>query len=354
MISQRMQNIKMSPTLALVGKVKEMQEKGFDVISLTVGEPDWQTYSSISEAGIEAINKGITKYTPPQGTMDLRKKLITVAQKELGLDYKAQEVVVASGSKLILYSAFQALCNPGDEVIVPAPYWVSYTTLIEMSGALPKIIDCGVDMNFKMTPEALEKAITPKTKVLLFCSPSNPTGLMYSKNELQALAEVLKRYPQVFIISDDIYNRLVFDGSAVAPHLLHIAPEMKSRILATNGGSKSYAMTGWRIGWAFGPQFLTTAIADFQSQAIGSPSSIAQYAVQKGIDHCDEDVRSTVKTLMERRTLAMEALSQVKGMTVYMPDGAFYLWCDISSAMGKKINGEVIQGSGDFCRLLLE
>lgn len=354
MLSDRAQNIKMSPTLALVGKVKEMQDNGLDVISLTVGEPDWQTYEPISAAGIEAIQKGITKYTPPQGTMDLRKKLTTVARTELGVEYTPQEVIVASGSKFILYAAFQSLCNPGDEVIVPAPYWVSYTTLIEMSGAKPMVIPCGAEVNFKMTPTALEKAITPKTKALLFCSPSNPTGLMYSSDELRAIAEVLKKHPSVFIISDDIYNRLVFKELAVAPHLLHIAPELKSRVLATNGGSKSYAMTGWRIGWAFGPKDLVKAIADFQSQATGSPSSVAQYAVQKGIDSCDREVQATVRSLIERRDLALEALKQVKGMKAYIPDGAFYLWCDVTALMGKKLDGEVVQGSMDYCRILLD
>jgi aspartate aminotransferase len=246
------------------------------------------------------------------------------------------------------------LCSPGDEVIVGAPYWVSYPMMVELADGVPHIIECGEQENYKITPEQLENAINAKTKALLFCSPSNPTSLLYTADELKALAEVLRKHPQVAIISDDMYNRLVFDGGKVAPHILQVAPDLRDRTVAVNGGSKAYSMTGWRIGWAAGPEKLITAMADYQSQSTGSPSSISQHAAMKAIDQCEPDIEQVVKKLTGRKNSGLAELRSVPGFKVSEPDGAFYFWVDIKSWMGKTYNGKLIRTSKDFCDVLLE
>jgi aspartate aminotransferase len=358
MLSKRALNLKPSPTLSLVAKAKELQAKGHDVISLTVGEPDWATFKKPSEAGIEAIQKNITKYTPANGTIELRKKIAEVAKKEFGVEYSATQVTVGSGAKFIIFAALQMICDPGDEVIVHSPYWVSYPTMIELADGVAKIVTCDEKENYKLTPEQLEKAIGPKTKGFLFCSPSNPTGLMYTKQELEAFAVVLRKHPHVVILSDDIYNRLVFSASdrinGVAPHLLHVAPDLKDRLVSINGGSKSFSMTGWRIGWAMGPQKLITAMADYQSQSTGSASSISQNAVLAALNYCDGDIEETNKTLLDRKQKAMKELSRVKGFKLSDPPGAFYLWVNIKAYLGKKFDGVVIENDKMFGDILLE
>ncbi len=358
MLSKRALNLKPSPTLSLVAKAKDLQAKGHDVISLTVGEPDWATFKKPSEAGIEAIQKNITKYTPANGTIELRKRIAENAKREFGVEYAPTQVTVGSGAKFIIFAALQMLCNPGDEVIIHSPYWVSYPTMVELADGVPHIITCGEKEGYKLTPQQLEKAIGPKTKAFLFCSPSNPTGLMYTKEELLAFAEVFRRHPNVVILSDDIYNRLVFSPNdrinGVAPHLLHVAPDLKDRLVSINGGSKSFSMTGWRIGWAMGPQKLITAMADYQSQSTGSASSISQHAVLTALAHCDSDIEETNKTLLDRKQKAMKELSRVKGFKLSDPPGAFYLWVDIKSYLGKKFDGVVIENDKMFGDILLE
>lgn len=358
MLSKRALNLKPSPTLSLVAKAKDLQAKGHDVISLTVGEPDWPTFKKASEAGIDAIQKNVTKYTPANGTLELRKKIAEVAKKEFGAEYAPTQVTVGSGAKFIIFAALQMICDPGDEVIVHSPYWVSYPTMIELADGVPKIITCDEKEGYKLTPEQLEKAITPKTKGFLFCSPSNPTGLMYSKQELEAFAAVLRKHPQVIILSDDIYNRLVFSASdrvnGVAPHLLHVAPDLKERLVSINGGSKSFSMTGWRIGWALGPQKLITAMADYQSQSTGAASSISQNAVLAALTYCDADVEETNKTLLARKVNAMKELSRVKGFKLSDPPGAFYLWVNIKAYLGKRFDGVTIENDKMFGDILLE
>lgn len=352
-LSKRAQNLKTSPTLFLVAKAKELAAQGHDVISLTVGEPDWPTFASASEAGIEAIRKGMTKYSPASGTVELRKTIAQKISHELGIEYSEKEITVASGAKFVLFAALQMLCNEGDEVIIPAPYWVSYPTMAELAGAKPILVECGEDVNFKITATMLEKVITPKTKAFLICSPSNPTGIQYSEQELKEIAEVLKRYPDIIIISDDIYNRLTFSGDSVAPHILKVAPEFKNRAILINGGSKTYSMTGWRIGWGSGPQNLITAMADYQSQSTGSPSTIAQYALQNAIEKSDADIKEVVQKLIHRKNLAMEGLRAIPSFRVIEPDGAFYLWVDIKKCLGKTFEDRKIESSRDFCDILL-
>lgn len=353
-LSRRAQNLKTSPTLFLVAKAKELAAQGHDVISLTVGEPDWPTFQAPAQAGIEAIQKGITKYTPASGTVELRKAIAEKIKFELGLDYSAKEISVASGAKYVIFAALQMLCSPGDEVIVATPYWVSYPTMIELADGVPHIVQCGESENFKITPSLLEKAINLKTRAFLFCSPSNPTGLQYSEAELKALAEVLRKHPQVAIISDDIYNRLVFDGSKVAPHILKVAPDLRERTVLINGGSKAYSMTGWRIGWAAGPEKLITAMADYQSQSTGSPSSISQHALLAGLKSSEADIAEVVAKLIARKNAGLKELAKVPQFKVASPEGAFYFWVDIRSCLGKLYKDRVIRTSKDFCDILLD
>lgn len=363
-LSLRAQNLKTSPTLFLVAKAKELAAKGHDVISLTVGEPDWETFPVIQQAGQQAILDGQTKYTPAQGTVELRKAIAARISTELGQSYGPNDVVVGPGAKFVIFSALQMLCDPGDEVIISAPFWVSYPTMIELAGGVPKIVECGQDVNFKLTADKLAQAITSQTKAFLYCSPSNPTGLAYSVEELKAIAEVLRKNPQVMVISDDMYNRLNFETCAVAPHLLHVAPDLKDRVVAINGGSKAYSMTGWRIGWGVGPTALIKAMGDYQSQATGCPSSIAQSALLKGLSACDEDISKVNQLLLKRRDHAVNELKKIPEFTVTIPDGAFYLWVHLGSLIGKTYNrksggssmhnGKTIQSSREFCDILLE
>lgn len=353
MLSKKAKNLKTSPTLFLVAKAKELQAQGHDVISLTVGEPDWPTFSIAAEAGIEAIKKGITKYTPANGTIELRKVIVEKNKFELGISYTLKEVTVGSGAKFIIFAALAMLCDPEDEVILATPYWVSYPTMIELADGKPVIVECGENENFKLSAENLEKAITPKTKAFLFCSPSNPTSLVYTKDELKKIAEVLKKYPHIYVISDDMYNRLVFDGNKVAPHILHVAPELKNRVIAVNGGSKAYSMTGWRIGWAAGPEAIIKAMGDYQSQTTGSPSSISQYAVEQAIVKCENEIEKVVNELKQRKTEMMNEFAKISELKVFAPDGAFYFWIDIKRLIGKKHKEQIIAGSKDFCDILL-
>ncbi|MCX7977522.1 MAG: pyridoxal phosphate-dependent aminotransferase [Bdellovibrionaceae bacterium] len=353
MISQRGSRLKTSPTLALVAKAKELQSLGHDVISLTVGEPDWGTFEIPSRAGIEAIQKGITKYTPANGTLELRKVIAAQILKDFALEYSPNEVTVGPGAKFVIFSALAMLCDPGDEVIINAPYWVSYPTMIELADGKPIIVECDESTNFKISAKALEQAISAKTKAFLFCSPSNPTGLMYTLEELKELAQVFRRHPRVVILSDDMYNRLVFDGSKVAPHILQAAPDLRDRVVIINGGSKAYAMTGWRIGWAAGPQPLIRAMGDYQSQTTGAPSSIAQYAALAAIQACDGDIGRVVETLKQRKHQALRQLREIPGFQVVEPDGAFYLWVNIKDLIGRTHEGVRITSDKDFCDILL-
>ncbi|MBX2988620.1 MAG: pyridoxal phosphate-dependent aminotransferase [Bdellovibrionaceae bacterium] len=353
MLSKRAANLKASPTLALVAKAKELQAQGHDVISLTVGEPDWPTLPVAAEAGIEAIRQGFTKYTAASGTVELRQALAAKYKSELGQDYSPAEIMVGPGAKFVIFSALQVLCDPGDEVILHTPYWVSYPTMIELAGGVPKIVECGAKENYKIGAEALEAAITPRTKAFLFCSPSNPTGVMYSREELAALAEVFRRHPRVAILSDDIYNRLVFEGAKVAPHLLHVAPDLKDRLIAINGGSKAFSMTGWRIGWAAGPGRLIKAMGDYQSQATGAPSSIAQAAALAAVKNSEKEVAEAVSLLKKRCEAGLKVIGSVPGFEVARPDGAFYFWVNLRQVLGRRHKDRVIENDSVFCDILL-
>ncbi len=355
MLSKKAASIKSSPTLALVAKAKELQAQGHNVISLTVGEPDWPTYKVAADAGINAIQTGFTKYTAANGTIELRKAIAARTEADLGFTYNpVKEIAVTSGAKYAIYTALQCLCDPGDEVIIHSPYWVSYPAMAELADAVPKIVDCKLEHNFKLSAERLEQAITPKTKVFLFCSPSNPTGFVYSKEELTAIAAVLKKYPRVAVISDDMYNRLMLDGTHIAPHLLQVAPELRDRTILINGGSKAYSMTGWRIGWAMGPEKVIKAIGDFASQSTGAPSSIAQAAAEKALLHSEADIKNTIELLRTRMDGAMKRMGQIKDLVVHKPDGAFYFWINVEKFLGRKYKGEAVNSSAQFGKIYLE
>lgn len=354
MLSRRAQNLKPSPTLFLVAKAKELQAKGHNVISLTVGEPDWETYPAAAQAGIEAIQKGFTKYTAANGTIELRKAIVERIKADLGLDYTATDVAVTSGAKYAIFAALQVLCDPYDEVIVHSPYWVSYPAMAELADAKPRIVTCDESSGFKISPEALRKNINDKTKVFLFCSPSNPTGFVYSRDELKKLGDVLKEFPRVCIISDDMYNRLMFDGSNCAPHILQVCPELKDRTILINGGSKAYSMTGWRIGWAVGPQKVIQSLGDYASQSTGAPSSIAQAAAEAGLRKCEPNIHETGIVLKQRMVKAMEEFKAIPQFKVFQPQGAFYFWVDVRGALGKSLGGTKVATSKDFCQTLLE
>lgn len=355
MLSARAKNLKSSPTLALVAKAKELTAKGHDVISLTVGEPDWPTYAVAAEAGIKAINEGFTKYTAAQGTIELRKAIQQRIKTDLELEYNpTNEITVTSGAKFAIFAALQVLCDPQDEVIIPTPYWVSYPAMAELAGATPKLIFCDESVNFKMTAQMLEKNISEKTKVFLFCSPSNPTGFAYDEAELKKIGEILKKYPRVCIIADDMYNRLMFNDRKVAPHILHSSPELRERTILINGGSKAFSMTGWRIGWALGPSNIIKAMGDFASQAMGSPSSISQAAAEKALLNSEQEIFNTNEMLKSRLDAAMKKIKEISVFKTLRPDGAFYLWADIRNALGKKYKESIVSTSAEFCRILLE
>jgi aspartate aminotransferase len=351
-ISKRAQLLKPSPILMLAARAAEMKAAGQNVISLSIGEPDWDTYDNIKEAAIGAIRVGMTKYTPPAGIPELRKAVAQQVSEDLGIPYEPSQVTVSTGTKFILYSALQALVNPGEEVILVAPFWASYSSMVELGDGVPRIVVCGEKEDFKLTPELLKKAINPKTKALLLNSPSNPTGKVYTREQLKGLAEVLRANPHVMILSDDIYNRLTFEEK-IAPHILHVAPDLRDRTVILNGASKSYAMTGWRCGWALGHKDVITAMSNYQSQTVSCASSVSQQAAVEAVRNSDKHVAATVVKLKERRDFLVGELTKIDGLRISMPEGAFYLWVNIEKYMGRTFKGQVMKTSSDISLALL-
>lgn len=353
MLSERAKKLKSSPTLELAAKGRKLKAEGHDVISLAVGEPDWDTFEVAKAEAIESIKKGFTKYIPANGIEELRKAIVDSLKKDYGFDYTPEQVSVATGGKMSIFALLQVLIGKGDEVLIPAPYWVSYPDMTELADGTPVFIPSTEAAGFKITPKDLESRITSKTKLLMLNSPSNPTGSVYSKEELKAIADVLKKHPQVFVMSDDIYNKLYF-GGGLAPQILDVAPELKERVIIINGASKTYSMTGWRVGWGVGPQAIIKAMSNYQSQSTGCGNSIAQRATFKAITEGDKDVKEVQKKLLERKNFAVDGVKKVKDVSVYNPEGAFYLWINISKCLGKKYKGQPVPTSKEFCNLLLE
>lgn len=352
-LSARAKKLKPSPTLALAARAKELVAQGKDVISLSVGEPDWPTLDVAVRAGVQAINSGLTKYAPPAGLPELRTLIAEKTTQELGVAYKSSEVTITSGAKFVLFSAFQCLLGSGDEVIIPAPYWVSYPTMVELADATPRIVHTKAEDHFRLTAEQLESSITAKTKMLILNSPSNPTGETYTKSELKALAAVLKKHPKIIILSDDIYNRLVFISEKIAPHLLHVAPELKDRVIVVNGASKSLSMTGWRVGWALGPSQVIAAMTDYQSQSVSCAAPFAQKAAFAALKDGEPEITKSVELLKDRRDSALEQLRSIKSIVTSSPDGAFYLWPNIEALLGKSYKGQTVKNSSQFCEIYL-
>jgi aspartate aminotransferase len=356
-LSQRAQLLKPSPTLALANKARELAAQGHDVVNLTVGEPDWPTFEVASRAGIEAIENGFTKYTPAAGIPELRKEIAEKFSKELGVNYTPSQVVVGDGAKFVIYALLQMLINPGDEVLIPSPYWVSYPAMTELAGGAAKVIECGEAEGYKLSPAALKKNISTKTKALILCSPSNPTGLVYSAEELKALAEVIRSAPGLTVISDDIYNKLVFSGEK-APQLLNVAPDLKERVIAVNGASKSFSMTGWRVGWALGPQALMTAVADFLSQSTSNVTTPSQYAVLAALQRGEPELKEAVGKLKARAEAMLVELRRLKWIRAVPPQGAFYFWLDVRAVIGKTFSGKIgdvkMKSDKEIAQILLE
>jgi aspartate aminotransferase len=353
-LAKRLSAIKPSPTIAVTTKAAELKAQGLDVIGLGAGEPDFDTPDHIKEAGKAAIDRGETKYTPPQGTPALRKAIVAKFKRENGLDYKQEQVTVGVGGKQVIFNAFLATVQEGDEVIVPAPYWVSYPDIALLFGGKPVYVTCGENARFKLAPEALAAAITPKTKWLVLNSPSNPTGAAYTRDELRAIADVLLKHPHVWVMTDDIYEHLTYDGFKFAT-LCEIEPKLMDRTLTLNGVSKAYAMTGWRMGYACGPVELIKAMNMIQSQSASHPSSITQAATVAALDGPMDFLKPRNEAFRQRRDMVVKMLNEAKGITCQTPEGAFYVYPSCAGVIGKTTaKGRKLATDTDFVEALLD
>jgi aspartate aminotransferase len=353
-LASSLSNIKPSPTIAVAMKAAELKAAGKDIISLGMGEPDFDTPQNIKDAAIKAIQKGDTKYTAVDGTAALKKAIIEKFKRENSIQYKASEIIVSTGAKQVIYNALIASINPDDEVIIPAPYWVSYPDMVLLAGGKPVIVDSSEKNNFKISPTALEEKITPKTKWIILNSPSNPTGACYSQDELRALADVLLRHPHVHIMADDIYEHLIFDDLKFVT-IAEIEPQLLSRTLIVNGVSKAYAMTGWRIGYGAGPEKLIKAMSMIQSQSTSSPSSIGQAAAVEALNGTQDYIKPNAKLFQSRRDMVVEMLNKIDGINCNIPNGAFYVFPSCKGLFGKKTPaGKMIENDNDFAGYLLE
>ncbi len=353
-LSDTLARVKPSATIAVTTKAGELKAAGRDVIGLGAGEPDFDTPDHIKEAAIAAIRAGRTKYTPVDGIPELKKAVCAKFQRENGLSYQPNQVSVGTGGKQILYNALMATLNQGDEVIIPAPYWVSYPDMVLLAGGTPVVITCGIATEFKLTPDQLEAAITPRTKWFIFNSPSNPTGAGYTRAELKALTEVLLRHPQVWIMSDDMYEHLVFDDFEFCTPA-QVEPALYDRTLTCNGVSKAYAMTGWRIGYAAGPVALIKAMGTIQSQSTSNPCSVSQYAALEALTGPQDFLGPFRAAFQRRRNLVVDMLNAAPGITCPRPEGAFYVYPDISGCIGRtSAGGTPITDDEVFATALLE
>ena len=350
-LSNRLNRLAPSATLAMSQKSSEMKAQGVDVINLSVGEPDFNTPDHIKEAAKKAIEDNFSRYSPVPGYPELRKAIVTKLKNENGLDYSMSEILVSNGAKQSVCNTVMALVNDGEEVIIPAPYWVSYPQMVKLAGGTPVIENAGFDQDFKMTPEQLEAAITPKTRMLILCSPSNPTGSVYSKEELEALAEVIKRHEGLYVLADEIYEHINYVG-----HHESIAqfPGMKERSIIVNGVSKAYAMTGWRIGFIAAPEWIVKGCNKLQGQYTSGPCSVSQKAAEAAYTTSQECVETMRKAFERRRDLIVSLAKEIPGLEVNCPQGAFYLFPKCSSFYGKSYEGRKIETSTDLAMFLLE
>ena len=350
-LSDRLNRLAPSATLAMSQKSSEMKAQGIDVINMSVGEPDFNTPENIKEAAKKAIDDNFSRYSPVPGYPDLRKAIVAKLKNENGLDYTVNEVIVGTGGKQGICNVILALVNPGDEVIIPAPYWVSYPQMAKLAGGVPVIVNAGFDQDFKMTPEQLEAAITPKTKMLILCSPSNPTGSVYSKEELAALADVLRKHPDVFVLADEIYEHINYIGKH---HSIAQEPGLKEQVIIANGVSKAYAMTGWRIGFLAGPEWIIKGCNKLQGQYTSGTCSVSQKAAEAAYTLDQSAVEEMRQAFERRRDLIVKLAKEVPGLEVNIPQGAFYLFPKCNSYFGKSNGDKTINNSTDFAMYLME
>jgi aspartate aminotransferase len=351
--SLALRRVQPSQTLAVSQKARELKRAGKDVISLGAGEPDFDTPENVKEAAIAAIRNGQTKYTEVDGIPELKSAIVEKFRRENGLTFKTTQINVSPGGKAVIFNALMATLSPGDEVIVPAPYWVSYPDMVLLAGGEPVVVEAGLDTGFKLQPAVLEAAITPRTRWMILNSPSNPTGAAYSREELRALADVLVRHPQVWVMTDDMYEHLLFDGLKFVT-FLQAAPELYDRTLTINGVSKAYAMTGWRIGYAAGPEALIKAMGKVEGQSTSNPCSIAQWAAVEALNGPQDFIAERAKVFEGRRDLVVSMLNQASGIACPKPEGAFYVYPSIAGLIGKTApSGVVIDNDETFASELL-
>jgi len=351
-LSDRINNLSTSQTLAMAAKARELRAEGKDIIGLSLGEPDFNTPDFVKQAAIQAINDDYNSYTPVDGYVDLKQAIITKFKRDNGLDYSLPQIVVSTGAKQSLANVAAAMINPGDEVILPCPYWVSYSDIVGLNEGIPVEVATSIDTDFKMTAEQLELAITPKTKMLWFSSPCNPSGSLYSKEELEALASVLKKYPNIYIVSDEIYEHINYTGR---PHASMASIDgMFDRTITVNGVSKAFAMTGWRIGYIGAPDWIARACNKMQGQVTSGANCIAQRAVITALEADPNRIKYMIDEFRVRRNMILDLLSDIEGFSANTPEGAFYVFPDISYFFGKTLNGKQIHNATDFSMYLLE
>ncbi|WP_288318584.1 pyridoxal phosphate-dependent aminotransferase [Xylanibacter caecicola] len=350
-LSERLNRLSPSATLAMSQKSGEMKAQGIDVINMSVGEPDFNTPDHIKEAAKKAVDENYSRYSPVPGYVDLRNAIVAKLKNENGLEYTANEILVSNGAKQSVCNAIMALVNDGEEVVIPAPYWVSYPQMVKLAGGVPVIIEAGFEQNFKITPEQLEAAITPKTRMLILCSPSNPTGSVYSETELKGLAEVIRRHDDVFVLADEIYEHINYTGRHYS---IASISGMKERSIIVNGVSKAYAMTGWRIGYIAAPEWIVKGCNKLQGQYTSGPCSVSQKAAEAAYTSSQECVAEMRNAFKRRRDLIVGLAKDIPGLEVNEPEGAFYLFPKCSSYFGKSYDGHTIRTSTDLALFLLE
>lgn len=351
-LSERSKAIKPAVTLALAAKAQAIRAEGIDLVNFTAGEPDFDTPQRIKDAAVQALKNGMTKYTDVRGIGPLRQAIAEKYKREYGLEYRKEQVLVSCGGKHALYNLLQALLNEGDEVVIPSPYWVSYSDMTLLAGGIPKIVPTKEETGFRITPEELKAALAPETRVFILNSPSNPTGAAYGREELEALAGVLERH-DCWIISDDIYEKIVYDGFRFHS-IAAINPKLRDRAIIANSVSKTYAMTGWRIGYALGPAEIISAAGNIQSQSTSNPNSIAQAAALEAIQGPQDEVQMMVREFHKRRDLIVQKLNRIPGFRCFNPQGAFYAFPNVSSLLGKAIKGKKLGSASDLAQYFLE
>lgn len=350
-LSPRLQNLKPSATIAMSTKARELKAEGKDVISLSLGEPDFETPEFIKEAAIQAIKDNYNHYTPVGGFPDLKEAIARKFKRDNGLDYKPSQIVVSTGAKQSIFNIIQCLVDDGDQVILPTPYWVSYADMVTLADATVKEIKTGIEQDFKMTPQQLEEAITEKTKVLLYSSPCNPSGSLYTKDELAALAKVIAKHPDLVVISDEIYEHIVYQEGFTS---LASFPEIYNQVVTVNGLAKGFAMTGWRIGYIGAPEWLAKACETFQGQVTSGTNAIAQRAAIAAMNANPSEIKFMTQAFKKRRDMVIEMASEIEGFDVTTPQGAFYLFPNVSKTFGKTYNGVKINSANDLAMYLLE